>query len=125
MQDIPVDLLEKLGQAVLDSPVLSIMVVDREMHIVWHNRSYARDMGAAGSDLRGRKCYEVASDVKVHKGCPTQSTLREGSHTRGLYDFGEKNAVILTIPLGGGLAAKVHTFVPKDAGHDPEMFPGE
>ena len=114
-------LLSSLGGTLLESPVLSVMIVDQEMNIVWHNESYARDMGA-GPDITGRKCYEVTSDVKVHRGCPTQLSLREGKFTRGLYDLGQRNAMVITIPLPGGLAAKVHAFLPKDTTQEAEVF---
>ena len=94
------------------------MIVDREMTIRWHNRAYARDLGA-GPDLVGRKCYEVARDVKQHAGCPTQLSLFAGRTTRGLYDFGERNALIVTIPLPDGLALKIHAFLPKESGGEP------
>ena len=105
-----------LAEAILASPYLAVAVIDREMNIVWHNPTYARELGWAGRPLTGRRCYTAAGDTARHANCPAAASLQEGKYTRGLYDLGEKNAVFLTIPLPGGLAAKVFTCVPKEAG---------
>lgn len=112
-----------LAEALLASPYLAVAVIDREMNIVWHNRTYARELGWAGQSLAGRKCYEAARDTARHANCPLDVSLREGKHTRGLYDVGERNVVFLTIPLPGGSAAKVFTFVPKEAGGEVQSTP--
>ncbi|MGE5527750.1 MAG: hypothetical protein ACM3X6_01225 [Patescibacteria group bacterium] len=114
-------ILAALGQQLVESPALSIMIVDREMNIVWHNASYARDMGG-GPDLVGMKCYAAASDVRRHAGCPTRASLFKGKTTRGLYDFGARNALVITMPLPHELAAKIHVFLPKEAGNSPETL---
>ena len=43
---LPGDLVDGLGHILLESPALAAMIVDREIAIRWHNRAYARDLGA-------------------------------------------------------------------------------
>ncbi len=108
-----VGILDSLGKALLESPFLAVMIVDQDLNIIWHNEAYARDLGV--ENCVGQKCYEVTSSDKAHAGCPTQITLKKGNYTRAFYDFGETNGLFFTIPLPDGLAAKVHTFLPKEA----------
>ena len=51
----------------------------------------------------------------MHKNCPTRIALQTGKQVRGLYDFGEMNSMIVTLPLKEGWAAKIMVDVPKAA----------
>lgn len=103
-----------LGRALINSPVFKIMVVDADMNMVWCNQAHA-DMFGEGAELIGKKCYETLGDKDRHKGCPTSIAMDTGKQVRGLYDFGEENSLIVTMPLGEGLVAKIMMDVPKVA----------
>ena len=107
------DFAALLGEAILGSQVFKIMVVDADMNIVWCNR--AHESMFSGAELIGRKCYETLGSDKIHQGCPTCISMKTGKTAKGLYDFGQQNALIVTLPLPGGYAAKVMLDTPKDA----------
>ena len=107
-------LVETLKQQVLDSPDLAIMILDRQMNVVWHNRRFAEEFGDM-APLAGKKCYDITKAGKPHQGCPLQISLN-GKYSKGLFDFGEKNFFFMTLPLGDGYAAKIHTYLPKQPG---------
>jgi hypothetical protein len=105
-------LLGTLKQAILDSPDLAVMILDRTFTIVWHNRQFGEEFKEFAA-IDGMKCYDVTKNGKPHKGCPLAKTLQDGKYHRGLVDFGEQYFHFMTIPLGGGYVAKVHTYLPK------------
>jgi hypothetical protein len=113
-------IMQLLSNKIVSSPLFKIMVVDKDMNLIWCNKAHA-DM-FPGEELVGRKCYETLGDTKVHKGCPTCVALGTGKQVRGLYDFGETNSQIVTIPLGEGLVAKIMMDVPKNADGRLELF---
>ena len=104
---------ELLGEAILSSPVFKVMVVDADMNIVWVNEAHGALF--AGQELIGRKCYETLGSDKIHPGCPTCVSIKTGKTAQGLYNFGSQNALIITLPLPGGLVAKVMFDTPQVA----------
>lgn len=115
-------IFEALGKSIIEAPNLAIMVVDEKLTIVWHNEAHARLLGTPLEQNVGRKCFETTAETKAHKGCPTQVTLKEGKTTQSLWNFGEKNGFIVTLPLPNGLVAKFMTMVPKEADGAIERF---
>ncbi len=107
------ELLTKLGNELVNSPFLSLMILDRDSRIVWHNQRFAQDF-YLGDDLVGKKCYNVTGSAKEHPGCPLQASLNEGKRIKGYLDFGSSNFFYLTIPLDESHAAKLHIFLPKE-----------
>jgi hypothetical protein len=105
-------LLGRLKQAVLDSPDLAVMILDRTFTIVWHNKQFGEEFKEFPK-IDGMKCFDVTKNGKPHQGCPLAKTLQDGKYHRGLVDFGEQYFHFMTIPLGDGFVAKVHTYLPK------------
>jgi hypothetical protein len=107
------EILERFKEAFLNSPHVAVMIVDKGLNVIWHNPTYAQEFKQ--DTFVGKKCYEVLGAPAQHKSCPTQASLHRGKYTKGFFDFGDKNFFVLTIPLGNGLAAKIHTYLPKTA----------
>jgi len=113
--DQSVDLLvSKLKDAILDSPHLAVMILDRKLDIVWHNQRFGQEFRDS-MPIVGRKCFQVTGSDKPHQNCPLRASFDRGKFTQGFFDFGDRNFVFVTIPLGDGYAAKIHTYLPKDA----------
>lgn len=110
--DNPEKMLDKLGRELIDSPFLSIMIVNKKYQVVWHNRRFA-DEFSNGVEIRGMTCFQAIGSEKVHEDCPLQRSLLEGVDIKGFLDFGDKNFLFFTIPIDEEHAAKVHIFLPK------------
>ncbi len=108
-----VDLLGKLGMEIVNSPFLSIMILNRDNEIVWHNERFARDFDL-GADLVGKKCYHVTGNESVHAFCPLDESINYGKRMKGFLDFGDTNFYFFTVPLDENHAAKIHVFLPKE-----------
>ena len=107
-------LVARLKDSLLDSPHLAVMILARNMDIVWHNRRFGEEF-AGQEPIVGKKCFRVTGSDKPHQGCPLRASSERGKHTKGCFDFGDRNFFFVTIPLGDGYAAKVHTYLPKQA----------
>jgi hypothetical protein len=105
-------LVSHLGKSILDSPHLAVMILDKSMTIVWHNRSFKKEFKQAGT-IVGKKCFEVTAAGKPHTGCPLKRSKVTKKQIKGCLDFGHKLFFFISIPLGDGYAAKVHTYLPK------------
>ena len=119
MDDNNEALLTLFRDSFLNSPHVAVMIVDKGLNIIWHNKSFAREF-KQGDNLVGKKCYQVTGVATQHQGCPTQSSLHHGKYTKCFFDFGDKNFFCLTIPLGNSCAAKIHTYLPKVAKNSVE-----
>jgi PAS domain S-box-containing protein len=66
-------------RAILDASIDRIRLVDRDMRIIWANRTTTRELGVTPEDIKGRVCYELlyARDTPC-PGCPTLKTLKTG-----------------------------------------------
>ena len=107
-------LLGFLGKELIDSPFLSIMILDDTYKIVWHNEQFGQEMGN-GADLRGKHCFEVTGSPSPHDNCPLMASILDKKRVQGFLDFGDNNFFFLTVPLSEGYAAKIHVFLPKEA----------
>lgn len=107
------EMLDKLGKGLVDSPFLSVMIVNRKYQIVWHNQRFADEFNG-GEEITTGTCFQAIGSEKVHEDCPLQKSLRNQSQVRGYLDFGENNFLFLTIPVDEEHAAKVHIFLPKE-----------
>lgn len=106
-------LLQTLGQELVNSPFLSIMILNERYEIVWHNHRFAEEM-SEGKDVTGRHCFEVAGSEGIHDNCPLMLALKDKKRVNGFLDFGDVNFYYLTVPVGDNLAAKIHVFLPKE-----------
>lgn len=105
-------MLSKLGRALVDSPYLSVMIVNKKYQIVWHNQRFADELND-GQALIGTPCFQSVGSKEIHAGCPLHKSIMSGDSSKGFLDFGEQNFLYLTIPLDEEHAAKVHIFLPK------------
>jgi hypothetical protein len=106
-------MLGKLGDELINSPYLSVMIVNKKYQIVWNNQRFADEFNK-GNSLLGKPCFHAIGDDTVHENCPLQKSIREGSRSKGFLDFGDRNFFFLSIPLDEEHAAKVHIFLPKE-----------
>jgi hypothetical protein len=106
------ELLLKLGKELVNSPYLSVMIVDDDNNIVWHNERFAKDF-LQGDNLVGKKCYHVTGSNSIHDDCPLALSVNEQKRVKGYLDFSSQNFFFLTVPLDAKHAAKVHVFLPK------------
>lgn len=105
-------MLGKLGMALVNSPYLSVMIVNKKYQIVWHNQRFADELNG-GQSLLGKPCFQSVGSKEVHAGCPLHKSILTGESSKGFLDFGEQNFLYMTIPLDEEHAAKVHIFLPK------------
>jgi hypothetical protein len=102
-----------LGQELVNNPYLSIMILNENYEIVWHNERFGEEMGD-GADMKGQNCFKVVGSQTPHDTCPLMQTIREQKRIKGFLDFGDRNFLYMTVPLGDKLAAKIHMFLPKE-----------
>ncbi len=114
------ELLSKLGKELVDNPFLSMMILDENYNIVWHNASFSRDFDL-GDNLVGKKCFEVTGSPTIHANCPLQKSLKEHKRIKGFLDFGDVNFLYFTVPLDEKHAAKIHIFLPKEPNNQEEI----
>lgn len=107
-------ILQTLGEELVHSPFLSIMVLNDCYEVVWHNQRFA-DEFSAGASLLGKHCYEIVGSETAHSNCPLQESMKEGKRIKGFMDFGDRNFLFFTVPIAEKLAAKIHIFLPKEA----------
>lgn len=105
-------MLGKLGTELVNSPYLSVMIVNRKYQIVWHNQRFA-DEFHQGQSVVGQPCFLTVGSDKVHEDCPLQQSIVTQESHKEYLDFGEQNFLYMTIPLDEEHAAKVHIFLPK------------
>lgn len=105
-------LLEKLGHELVNSPYLSVMILDKKYQIVWHNQRFADEMNQ-GNPVVVTPCFQAVGSDKVHANCPTQQSIETGESSMACLDQGDVNFLYMTIPLDDEHAAKVHIVLPK------------
>jgi transcriptional regulator with PAS, ATPase and Fis domain len=114
-------LLAILGQELVNSPFLSVMILDNENNIVWHNPRFAQDFNQ-GENLVGKKCFNVTGSDAKHNNCPLDICITENKRVKGYLDFGSHNFFYLTVPLDEKHSAKVHVFLPKEPDNKTEKI---
>ncbi|HBE73674.1 MAG TPA: hypothetical protein DDW31_06280 [candidate division Zixibacteria bacterium] len=113
MKDDVDSLVAKLKDSLLESPHLAVMILSRNLDIVWHNSRFGEEF-ASQMPVLGKKCHSVNGSDAPHRGCPLRASFDRSKHVKGFFDFGDRNFFFISIPLGEGYAAKVHTFLPKE-----------
>jgi PAS domain S-box-containing protein len=76
---------EAQKQAILDASIDRIRYADKEMKILWANKTTARGLDMNPEDLIGRTCYEffVGRDTPC-EGCPTLKAVETGKMERAI-----------------------------------------
>lgn len=106
-------LQEKLGQELVNSPFLAVMIVNRKYQVVWHNQKFADDFNQGQPIADKSPCFQAGGFGQVHADCPLQESIRTGKSNMACIDAGESNFFYMCIPLDEEHAAKVHIFLPK------------
>jgi len=112
MDNKVIKLLGELEASLVNSPHLAVMILDKDMKIVWHNKRFGEEFKESG-EIVGKRCFDITAAGKPHAGCPLKVSQKEGRNTKGYFDMGDKLFFFLTIPLKDGHAAKVHTYLDK------------
>jgi hypothetical protein len=71
-------LQEKLGKELVNSPFLSVMIVNRQFEVVWHNQRFADEFNQGGEST-GVPCFQAAGFGEVHANCRCRGALRRES----------------------------------------------
>ncbi len=70
---------EAQKKAILDASIDVIRLVDKDMKIIWSNKTTATELKVAPEQLVGKFCYEaVAGRDTPCSGCPTKKALKSG-----------------------------------------------
>jgi PAS domain S-box-containing protein len=70
---------EAQKQAILDASVDRIRLTDRDMKIIWANKTTARELGIAPEELVGQYCFEaLVGRSSPCSGCPSKKALKSG-----------------------------------------------
>lgn len=69
---------------ILDSLTEMVIFVDRDLHIIWANKTAAQAVGKSVLELMGAKCYEVRfGQDQPCAGCPVQRAMTSGQPYTG------------------------------------------
>ncbi|OPX17629.1 hypothetical protein BXT86_05495 [candidate division WOR-3 bacterium 4484_100] len=69
---------------ILDSMSEYVVYHDKELKILWANKSVYKSMGLQPGELKGRACYEIGiKRTEPCEGCPVVKTLRTGRPEMG------------------------------------------
>jgi PAS domain S-box-containing protein len=72
-------------RAILDASIDRIRLVDKDMRIIWANKTTTRELSVTSEDITGRVCYELlfGRDAPC-PGCPTIKALQTGEFERAV-----------------------------------------
>jgi len=71
---------EAQKKAILDASIDRIRVVDKDMRILWANKTTARELNITPEDLAGQLCYKAFVDRDSPCAeCPTKKALKSGN----------------------------------------------
>jgi PAS domain S-box-containing protein/diguanylate cyclase (GGDEF)-like protein len=77
---------EAQKKAILDASIDRIRLVDKDMRIIWANKTTARELDIAPEDLVGQICYEIFPDRDTPcPGCPTKMALDSGKIEHSIF----------------------------------------
>ena len=66
-------------EAILDASIDRIRLVDKEMRVVWANRTTTRELNMGPEDVVGRSCYDLLFERDAPcPGCPSKRALESG-----------------------------------------------
>jgi len=71
---------EAQKKAILDGSIDRIRLVDKDMRIIWANKTTARELNIPPEDLEGEFCYKGFSDRHTPcPDCPTKKAFKSGN----------------------------------------------
>ena len=76
---------EAQKKAILDASIDRIRLVDKDMRIIWANKTTTKELNVAPEDLAGQLCYKafVGKDSPCTE-CPTKKALETGNIEHGI-----------------------------------------
>jgi len=85
---------EAQKRAILDASIDKIRYVDKDMRIIWANKTTATDLDMCPDDLIGRVCYEIfhGRDTPC-QGCPTVRAMETGQIERAVMHKFKTNGI--------------------------------
>jgi len=85
---------EAQKKAILDASIDVIRLVDKDMKIIWANKTTTTELNAAPEQLVGSFCYEaVAGRDTPCPGCPTRKALKSGKTEHALMHHKELKGI--------------------------------
>ena len=76
---------EAQKKAILDASVDRIRLVDREMRVIWANKTTSRELNVAPEDLVGQPCYRIFFDSDAPcPVCPSKKAVTSGDIEHGI-----------------------------------------
>lgn len=92
--------VEKLKDAIVASDAIDLMVLTRDMEIVWLSPHMEEVVGAKLADVAGRKCHEAfAGDPAPHPGCTARKAMELGRPVRQIESAGGVPHLVVALPL--------------------------
>ena len=100
-------LVERLKESLLNSSHVEMIILNRQMEIVWYNGAMAW-AGELAQNV-GRKCYQaLAGDDQPHQACLVRKTLEMGKPQKGFQEWEGTRYLVLTFPLSQAHVGEVH-----------------
>ena len=81
---------DALNRAMVDATESRVFYLDKDMKILWANKTTVREVGISSEELVGRYCYEVfLGKDKPCEGCPNVKTRKTGHIERAVMYYPE------------------------------------
>lgn len=107
------DVVERFKDVVMKSDVVEVLVLTKNMEIVWYNEALGAEFDAS-RDYLGRKCHEVfGGSAEPHDGCLVRGVLETGKAAKRVVTMGEGRYLEIVIPIDDGHVGEL--IVPLDA----------
>jgi len=85
---------EAQKKAILDASIDVIRLVDKDMKVIWANKTTTTELKAAPEQLVGRFCYEAVAGRDIPcSGCPTKKALKSGKTEHALIHHKELKGI--------------------------------
>ena len=85
---------ETQKEGILDASIDKIRLVDRNMRIIWANKTTTRELNLAPEDVVGQTCHELLfGRTSQCDGCPTQKALESGEIEQAIIHQPESDGI--------------------------------
>jgi PAS domain S-box-containing protein len=76
---------EAQKKAILDASIDRVRLIDKDMNILWANKTTVKELNVAPEDIVGQPCYKILQDRNVPcDKCPTKKALESGKTEHGV-----------------------------------------
>ncbi len=108
------ELIRKLKDEIVDSDAAGVMILTRDLEVVWYNGVLEDECGDL-EKMRGKTCYEgLAGDSAPHENCTVRRALESGKVERGLSKSDGKRYVVVAIPIGKDHVGEIVVSLPEE-----------